>query len=1149
MTSLTCLCAPLLCGKCPTEYKSLTQLKQHLRSKYRASRRQTLIVSQKHLDLQINCKKCIETDHATGKWIPSICFPTDKVLQDHMEVAHKILNISKNEQSSFGIQDDTCVCVKAFQCHICHQSYYESLCLEKHWQESGHQPENGEALLSDLQSRTKVAKANCKKCLRETPIKRIYDVCLCRKTFICSVCLSTFDCYPSLKKHWKMTNYHSDQDSRDVFTELRGEDCPVCSPHKAVNCAYPEEESTDSFCSIRDAPENFLCKVSSPDAFHLKVDKVSGYSGVPVSSQYSSQNLSSKECSSQSLNQMMAIDTDDTDYGSDGEDFENTSTSYKQLLPLPEDTKCTCPSLKCSHCSCSFSKCRDLYQHMKDLGHLEERDFQILKKRKKDAKSFCCKHSNWEIIKEKKMKTKHSSYEKICDTNGTNDIEKMEFNSRFLNDIPKKTLSSTTKTKKSFISNTQSSSPFRVAVPSDTSINYNKDASKAKVIAFHGEETTVFSDSPVIVMKDVEEDLETDDTLVTITIFENGSDDSKRNMEVERSSALQILPISPSSKYPFDLKSCFQQCLKLVSMDCTCEKVINASSSRVAVAGLNKTKVCPTCCLQMNCFMCLNTYSSYIDLKEHFIKDHSLQHNANKLSNPSSEYVEIVSMQLEMLDCSCTDFECEQCKLTFKQRLPLVHHSLLDHPHFYPTFSFSAQPGGLYGSSCPQCTVLEKLCDINYYLFIKVLLKIEGCSDEVHAQLLQWCPSGEPFKNNVECESKNSNEDSYQEGLLDNVGDTEVVCYSVMQQTHFGKIVHDMEKGKHVESVECICPILKCPDCPKTTTTFGDLRKHVRLNDHNNWNKMRLLWKKYKAIKENCPSCHRFSYTSYVLCPHCPHLSFEDEDEAKAHMDSLHQRHVSESRTETMLTCTCSKLFLCMICETYYRTPQGLHHHMRRLGHETRENFDAIPRMIKERIEDKRKCARCSLFTSSKALVVRSDEDQEQCSCKWAVCNMCGNSYKKISVLIDHMRKMKHPVDLEYIERERKKLNASFKSCQKCNSMEDRYCIFCNTRENFIYHHIRTHHQDQQILVLNGKNYELKDEYDIICENKDFAKYECSICLKRFLHTTTLRHHVRKIHPDCYFTLQCLDLSTDTLKMENFAIRKEIRVLAIVSLI
>ncbi|XP_071549439.1 uncharacterized protein [Panulirus ornatus] len=1143
MTTLQCLCTPLLCGKCPTEYKSLTQLKQHLRSKYRASRRQTLIVSQKHLELQINCKECIEIDHSTGHWFPSICFPTDRVLQDHMEVAHKILNVSKNEQSSIRSQLNTCVCLKAYQCHFCLQSYNESSCLEKHWQESGHQPENKEALLSDLQKSAKIAKESCKKCMRETCIKNASDVCTCRKTFICSVCLSTFDCYPSLKKHWNMTNYHSDQDSRDVFTEMRGSDCPVCSPHIAKNCAYPEEESSDSFCSDRDAPETLLCKVNSPDTFHLKVDKVSEFSGASVSSQDSSRNISGKESLSQCLNQIMAVDTDDTDYGSDDGDIENTSTNSKQPIPLSEDIECTCLNLKCSHCSLSFSKCHDLFQHMKNVGHLEEKYFQFLKKKKKDAKSFCCNYTNWETTKGKKMKTKQSFYDKVCDTNSVNDIDKTE-HSKFLNDIPQKILSSSAETKKSLVCNIQSNSPFRVTSPSNNSKNYIKDVDEAKVAIVNNEETRLLSSSPVIIMKDIEDDMETNDMLVTITIFENGTDDRERQTEP----ALQNMPVSPSSRYPFDLKSCFQQCLKFIYMNCTCEKITNPSSE-VTMGGLNNTRICPSCCLNMNCFLCSETFSSYTNLKEHFIKDHSLQHSANKLSNPSPDYVERVSMQLQMLDCSCTDFKCKQCKVTFQQRLLLLHHILLDHPHFYPPFSFSTQSDVFFGNNCSQCSILEKLCVVNYYMFIKVLLKIEVCSDEIYAPLLQWCPSGEPFKSAVDYESKNINEDSYQEDLLfDNTGDTKVVCYSFLQQTHFGKTVHDMEKGKHVRSAECICPLLKCPDCPKTAATFGDLRKHVRLNDHNNWSKMRLLWKKYKAVKENCPSCHKYFYTSYVLCPHCPHLSFEDEDTAKTHMDSLHQGHVSEFRSETVLKCTCSKLFLCMVCKTYYRTPQGLHHHMRRLRHETRENFDAIPRMIKERMEDKRKCARCSLFVSSKVNVVRSDEDQEQCSCKWAVCNMCGNSYKKISVLIDHMRKMKHPVNLEYIEHERKKLNASFKSCQKCNSMEDRYCIFCNTRENFIYHHIKTHHQDLQILLLNARNYELKDEYDIICENRDFAKYECSVCSKRFLHTTTLRQHVRKIHPNCYFTLQCLDLSNDTLKMETFATRKKIRVLAIVSL-
>lgn len=139
------------------------------------------------------------------------------------------------------------------------------------------------------------------------------------------------------------------------------------------------------------------------------------------------------------------------------------------------------------------------------------------------------------------------------------------------------------------------------------------------------------------------------------------------------------------------------------------------------------------------------------------------------------------------------------------------------------------------------------------------------------------------------------------------------------------------------------------------------------------------------------------------------------------------------------------------------------------------------------------------------------------------------------------MKKMGHQSNDKYIQSEREKVTSSFKACLRCNSNDDRFCIFCNKRENFVYHHIRTHHQDQLIMLLSDENMMTIDEYQV-----NNLKYECSICLRRFLHTPTLRCHVRKVHPHHYFTLQCLSLENDNLTVNDFAVREKIRVIGAV---
>ncbi|XP_042241146.1 uncharacterized protein LOC121878791 [Homarus americanus] len=1149
MASQQCLCVPLLCAKCPSEYKSLYYLRQHLASKYRASRRQTSLVSQKNRELQMNCKQCLHDDHDTVPWFPSICFPTEKILQDHMEVTHKILNNGKHDHSGPGSVANVCVCLKVFQCHICPQSYYESSGLEKHWQVVGHQPKNRETVLSDLQERAKISKASCKKCSRESHTKVNNDVCSCRKTFICSVCLATFSCYPSLKKHWKMTNHHSAQDYEDELTGMRGIDCPACSPQIVRETSYIKEGSNNSVCfNKEDALNTGIFKGDAHDVTQF-IDNNTKPCDVKASDQYCSKTLLNDEQMSRCVNQMVAIDTDDTDNDEDV-DFDSKSSSNVQPPPVSGEVKCKCPLLKCPTCPVSYFKCRDLYQHMRDVDHMKEHYFEAIRKKKKYGQLLCSKHTGRKIIKGKKLvSTCHNSI--VCNTVDAIESKKTKTKNNLLKATTTKDFLNSTRNeiKKSCVSNNQKKYPCIIESPSSTNINCSEDTSGVTVNSCD-DEATMHLDSPMVEMKYIKDDFESDDTLVTITISEVNEGGGESNMKVDCSPPVHITGGSASG-CPIDLQSCFEQCLKFISADCTCGMKRSLSSSQVSVTGLNEATGCPACCSEVTCLLCSHTFSSYFNLKDHFLKDHSLSDSAHEVSNPSSEFIAIVSQQLKILNCSCNDYECDHCKTTFKKLLNLLHHVLIDHPDFYSSFPFfAAQRKGNRAVSCPRCAILDKLCVVNYYLFIRVLMVIESCSEEACAPLLQWCPAGESLRSTKEYESKLINEESHQGGqYLDD--DTEVVCYSIQQESRSGKGLRGVKKTKYAKASKCICPLLKCPECPKTTANFGDLRKHARINDHNVWNKMKLLWKKYKIIKEHCTACSGYSYLSYIFCPHCPHMSFEDEDAAQGHMDSLHGGGTNRSALKTDLACTCTKQFLCMKCDTYYRTPQGLHHHMRRLGHETRENFDAIPRMIRKKMEDKKKCPRCSLFMSSKARVT-TDEDQENCSCKWAVCSTCGNSYKKISVLLDHMTKMEHPIDEEYIESEKKKLITSFKNCQKCSSMEDRYCIFCNTRQNFIYHHMRTHHQDQLIFLSSGENCELFDEYDLNSGDlsnkiRDIAKYECSICFKSFLHTTTLRRHVSKIHPDCYYTLQCKDLSTDKLKMEDFASQREIKVLATVS--
>ncbi|XP_069957955.1 uncharacterized protein [Cherax quadricarinatus] len=718
MTSLKCLCNPLLCAKCPSEYKSLSHLRQHLGSKYKASRTQTFLVTQKHKELLTNCKKC--NHRVAGKrWFSSICFPTEKVLQDHLTLAHRKVKISKCEESNSGSGVSDCACMKVFQCSFCSHSYSECSYLEKHWQATGHQPLHWQAALEDLQIKSKRTKVYCKKCSRENKAIMDNDTCPCRLTFLCSVCLTVFNSYTNLKNHWKMTNHHSDDDSENLSTEARGNDCLLCSPRRANSSLHLNEGSV----------------FSSEDP---------------------------------------------------------TKTLSNNVTPWIEES-----------------------------------------------------------------------------VNGS--IEKVELYSSLLKNI--------TETKRSLKSNVQKRDLHHRE--SDLS------SSKSALSSCTGSEDVLNSNSYEIIMNDIEEvDLETDDTLVTITISENKEDE--RNLHAECSAAVQITN-NTFCEYPINLKDCFQQCLKFISAGCTCQRG-NCVSSQENDFDLSKTADCSACCLEVNCFMCSNTFSSYYKLRDHLIKDHSLKINANMLSDPGSEYLHIIVKHLKVLNCNCAHYECKKCKETFQQRLVLLHHILSHHPQFYSTFSFFPfHSVACYTISCPQCAILEKLCTINYLLFIKVLLEIENCQKDKYTLLLDWCPSVKPVRHNVECLSEEPHKKAE---LLDSSRDGKVVCYCITQQTHSGKIVPRVKKMKHSVS-ECICPLLKCPTCPKTTATFGSLRKHIRLNNHNNWN-MKLLWRKYKIIKENCSACGRFPYLDYILCPHCPHISFEDEEAAEAHMDSLHREKVNK---------------------------------------------------------------------------------------------------------------------------------------------------------------------------------------------------------------------------------------------------------------
>nr|XP_045583881.1 uncharacterized protein LOC123746407 [Procambarus clarkii] len=836
---------------------------------------------------------------------------------------------------------------------------------------------------------------------------------------------------------------------------------------------------------------------------------------------------------SQPVHTIMNIDIDNACVDNTSTGFD--VTTFKQPLPLSGN-------INCSPCPSTFSN-HDLYQY-KDESHIEQTCFKSIEKTTKNAKSHCFRHSK--KTKKSQLTIKDYPHDKDSNEISMNENCLIDVGNGFLKDI-------------AGVKEVASDMHRKHLCHRESPLKYIEDVRKVALPSTSCDETILHSDSQEIVVNDIENvDVETDDTLVIITISENQQNqDGEGSLEAgcsnvqltsnpsckypesslggECSTAVHSTNNSPSFRYPIALKDCFLQCLKFIQAGCTCER-------ENLISQENKTKInsCPTCCSEVSCFLCSDTFSCY-HLKNHMMKNHAVKINNNMLSNPDSDFLDIVSEHLKMLDCNCAHYECGRCKLTFRLRIDLLHHILLDHRRFYSPYSLHSD--GHLAINCPQCAILGKLSIVNYYLFIKVLLRMEKCPEEKYTLLLEWCPPNVSLKNAIVCVNEESHAES-QLSTCDRAG--EVMCYTILQKAQSGKRTPRIKRKKSSESNDCICPLLKCPDCPKTTTNLGDLRKHVRLNNHNNWNSIRELWRKYKIIKENCPACEKFQYLDYILCPHCPHIHFDDEEAADTHMNLLHRGNVGKSAIKTDTGCTCAKQFLCMTCDKYFCTPQGLHHHMRRLGHETRANFDALPGMIKTRIKDKKKCPRCSLFISSKSQTVGSEEEPEECSCEWAVCNTCGNSYKKICVLLDHMRKMDHPVNIEYIEKERKKLISAFKGCQKCNNMEDRYCIFCNTRQNFIYHHMKTHHHDQQLMVLNGNNCELLDEYDLDNIERDIAKYECSVCLKRFLHSTTLRNHVRKVHPDCYFTLHCIDLSGDTLKMEDFASRKEIKVLAIV---
>lgn len=657
-------------------------------------------------------------------------------------------------------------------------------------------------------------------------------------------------------------------------------------------------------------------------------------------------------------------------------------------------------------------------------------------------------------------------------------------------------------------------SPFEpdgtyVIYPCDINTWNDAEAQEATIYPVACEGAALWADSSIVCEEIYEElDLESEETHVTIIISDtsttSGNEPSLRPTATH--STFSMVPLDNT----VHLRNSLRECLKL--------------------ASCHGSEAC--------CFLCTESYMSFTDLKKHFIEDHNLTQNIAQLSNVPSEHIMQVAKEIRHLDCSCTEFVCKSCEGKFSTILELMEHVLLHHPTTFGNFQFftALQKRGL--KKCQRCTILEKLCLIDYDLFVRVLIDSTNSSDENCKVLLKSWPLADCSEPCICCAEEGEPEEFRHCELTDQTSaiKREVVCYRIKQARMKKK------RSQKAKASMCICPILKCPDCPTTVANYPDLCKHIRLNGHSSWRDMKILWDKYKIIKENCPICPKYSYHCYILCPHCPELAFESEKAAQAHMDS-HQK--GQTRNKAAPECTCPNYFLCLKCNSSYPTPQSLHHHQQQMQHTTEENLVAIPAMIQRSTKGRRECARCSLDDSGNMPGVYLEQE---CSCRWVECSICKTSFRKVSSLLDHKNKDNHAMSATDIRKEKEKLASSVKTCPRCSIEVEKYCMLCHQREAFLPTHLRTRHQDHQIMLLrNDSGVFLEEVHTTGWDKGRLARYECSVCLLRFSFPTRLRHHVRQQHSHCYFVLFCLDLSNDILQVKDFAAHEELMILNIVS--
>ncbi|MPC18852.1 hypothetical protein E2C01_011747 [Portunus trituberculatus] len=614
-----------------------------------------------------------------------------------------------------------------------------------------------------------------------------------------------------------------------------------------------------------------------------------------------------------------------------------------------------------------------------------------------------------------------------------------------------------------------------------------------------------------IVCEELDEELNQEtgeNTQVTIIISDSSATD-KNGVSLTPSHTLLGASPAPWSD-PFFLRRCLEQCLKLTTPE--------------------RIDVC--------CFLCSETCKSFSGLKKHLRESHNLSHSITQLPNLPAECISEIAKEIKKLECKCLVFVCPTCEVTFRHLLKLVQHVLLDHPTRCGDFTFFAeQQQKSHLEKCQRCMILDKLCHVDYDLFVRVLLEcVECCDEECRALLLSW-----PLAHYAEpCEwCAKEEEDKEHSGDSPSTHGTEreVVCYRI-------KLEHS-DKLSQKSASECICPLMKCPECPKTLANYADLRKHVRQNNHSSWHDLRLIWEKYKTIKENCPVCPKHSYHKYILCPHCPHLNFESERDAQTHMNSHHN---TQAGNKLHGVCTCPNYFLCLKCNTSYPTPQSLHWHMRQMQHETPENLAAIPAMIQDNIGSREGCPHCSLqgFLSASGSLQR----EEKCSCRWAECSTCKTSFKRVGGLLDHILRAKHPMSARDIRKERQKVASSMITCQRCCIEANKYCVLCHHKENFMYTHLRTLHQDCQIMLLRDHCGNVLEEHHQhhmgSSVSRGPARYQCSVCHVCHPRVSELLCHVRHQHPHCHFTLLCLDLSEDIRQVKDLAGHDHLMLLSVV---